>query len=195
MADDDQNDQQNQQDGTEEIDDSDAEQLLADAVETSDDAESDTDETATDSTDWKAEATKWKRLSRQNEKTAKTTAEKLREYENRNKSDAERLQEDRDAHKTRAEKAEQALRKREVAEEFAPEHATVAQIRAVAKRLTGDDDDELEADARELFDLLAPAKSRTATRPQERLRGGADPDEPVEETDPRKLAAQIPRTR
>lgn len=191
MADENEQDQNEQQ--SEEIDDNDAEQLLADAVD-SDDTSDDTDETATDSTDWKAEATKWKRLSRQNEKTAKTTAEKLREYENQNKSEAERLQEDRDTHKTRAEKAEQALRKREMAEEHAPEHATVAQIRAVAKRLNGDDDESLEADAKELFDLLAPAKSRTTSRPQERLRGGADPDEPLEETDPRKLAAKIPRS-
>lgn len=190
MADDNEQDQNEQP--TEEIDDSDAEQLLADAVDS--DGSDDPDETATDSTDWKAEAAKWKRLSRQNEKTAKTTAERLREYENQNKSEAERLQEDRDSHKSRAEKAEQSLRKREVAEEFAPEHATVAQIRAVAKRLTGDDDDALEADAKELFDLLAPAKSRTTARPQERLRGGGDPDEPVEETDPRKLAARIPRS-
>ena len=65
----DENDQQNSsesevdtsgQSGTEEIDDADAEALLADAVE------SDPGESATDATDWKAEAEKWKRLSRQN---------------------------------------------------------------------------------------------------------------------------------
>lgn len=191
----DENDQQNSSESevdtsgqpTEEIDDDDAEALLADAVG------ADSSESETDTTDWKAEARHWKAMSRKNEKSAKTTAEKLKEFEDRDKSAAERLQEDRDGHKSRAEKAEQSLRKRELAEELAPEHATVAQIRAVAKRLSGDDDDTLEADAKELFDLIAPAKSRTTSRPQERLRGGADPDEPVEETDPRKLAAQIPR--
>jgi len=35
--------------------------------------------------------------------------------------------------------------------------------------------------------------SKTASRPKERLRGGSEPDEDVEETDPRKLAAMLPR--
>jgi len=120
---------------------------------------------------------------------------KLKEFEDQGKSESERLQEERDSHKSRAEKAEAALKRREVAEDRAPEHATPAQIRAVAKRLAGDTDEELEKDADELFALLAPAPtgSKTASRPKERLRGGSEPDEDVEETDPRKLAALIPR--
>jgi hypothetical protein len=157
----------------------------------------------TDEKDWKAEAEKWKRLSRHNEKTATERAAALKKYEDANKSESERLQEERDSHKTRAEKAEAALKRREIAEQLAPDHATVKQISQVAKRMSGEDDDALEADAKELFDLLAPAPepteskpgTKTPARPKERLKGGADPDEEPEETDPRKLAALLPRRR
>lgn len=174
------------------IDDDDAEQLLADAV----DDDTTTPETpVTDDRDWKAEAEKWKKLSRQNEKTASERAAALKKYEDANKSESERLQEERDSHKTRAEKAEAALRRREIAEQAAPDHATAKQIAQVAKRMSGDDDDALEADANELFEWIAPAAStpKTPSRPKERLRGGAEPDDEPEETDPRKLAALIPR--
>jgi len=179
------------------LSDDEAEQLLADAGDKPNPGPADKrpDDQADDKTDWKAEAEKWKSLSRQNEKAAKERAAALKKYEDANKSEAQRLEEERDSHRTRAEKAEAALKRREVAEERAPEHATPAQIRAVAKRLAGDTDEELEKDADELFALLAPAPtgSKTASRPKERLRGGSEPDEDVEETDPRKLAALIPR--
>lgn len=153
----------------------------------------------TDDKDWKAEAERWKKLSRQNEATAKQRADALKKYEDANKSESERLQEALTTHQSRADKAEAALKRREVAESRAPEHATVAQIKAVAKRLAGDSDDELEADADELFALFAPAPepkpAKTPSRPTERLRGGGDPDEEPQETDPRKLAALIPRRR
>ncbi|HVL82687.1 MAG TPA: hypothetical protein VM367_00105 [Pseudonocardia sp.] len=170
------------------LDEDDAKRLLEPAGKPARDS-------ATDDTDWRAEAEKWKRLSRQNERAAKERADKLREYEDANKSESQRLQEERDSHKTRAEKAEAALRRREVAEERAPEHATPAQIRAVAKRLAGESDEELEADADELFALLAPAPEprKVAQRPKERLRGGGDPDDEPDETDPRKLADAIRR--
>jgi hypothetical protein len=129
-------------------------------------------------------------------KEAAELAAKLKAIDDKDKTESQRLQEDRDQHRTRAEKAEAALRRREIAEQLAPDHATVAQIRAVAKRMSGDDDDALEEDARELFDLIAPAPPvRTAQRPKERLRGGSEPEEPAEETDPVKLAALIPRRR
>lgn len=159
-------------------------------------------ESATDDKDWKAEAEKWKKLSRQNEKTAAERAAALKKYEDAKKSESERLQEERDSHKTRAEKAEAALKRREIAEQAAPEHATAKQIAQVAKRLAGDDDDALEADAKELFELIVPALDAKSSpkvagsRPQPRLKGGtADPDEDPEENDPRKLAALLPRRR
>jgi hypothetical protein len=168
-----------------------------------DDADQGPGESATDDRDWKAEAEKWKKLSRQNEKTAAERAVALKKYEDAKKSESQRLQEERDLHKTRAEKAEAALRRREIAEQLAPEHATAKQIAQVAKRMAGEDDEALEADAKELFDLLAPAPAagepkpgtKTPARPKERLKGGATPDEEPEENDPRKLAALVPRRR
>lgn len=178
------------------ISDEDAQKLLNDDPPKADDQP---EPSATDDKDWKAEAEKWRKLSRQNEATAKQRADALKKYEDANKSESERLQEALTTHQSRAEKAEAALKRREVAETRAPEHATVAQIRAVAKRLAGDSDDELEADADELFALLAPAPApvpaRTPSRPKEQLRGGGDPNEEPEENDPRKLAARIPRRR
>lgn len=178
------------------ITDADAEKLLADAVDDTP-AAPPSAESATDDKDWKADAEKWRRLSRQNEATAKANAAKLQQYEDQGKSEAERLQQAATSNLTRAEKAEAALRSREIAEARAPEHATVAHIKAVAKRLVGDSDDDLEADADDLFALLAPAPPtpKTPTRPKERLRGGAEPDEDTEESDPRKLAALVPRRR
>lgn len=209
MADDDQNNNHNEHNNADELeqfDEETAQRLLAAAVGKGD-ADDDQDdvgtqdtsrETAKDSTDWRAEAEKWKKLSRKNEQTARTTAEKLKEYEDQGKSESQRLQEERDSHKTRAEKAEAALKRREIAEARAPEHVTVAQIKAVAKRLAGETDDDLESDADELFALLAPKPVETPKvpeRPKERLRGGGDPDEESEENDPKKLAALVPRRR
>lgn len=184
-----------------ELSDDEAKQLLDENSDETSDSEGElkanppTGESATDTTDWKAEAEKWKKLSRRNEAAAKSNADKLKQFEDQGKSESERLQEDRDTHKSRAEKAEAALRRREIAENRAPEHATTAQIKAVAKRLAGDSDDDLEQDADELFALLAPAPvvPKTPSRPKERLKGGSEPDEPVEETDPRRLAAAVPR--
>jgi murein DD-endopeptidase MepM/ murein hydrolase activator NlpD len=172
--------------------DDEAEQLLADAVTAE---EQTSPESVTDERDWKAEADRWKSLSRKNENAAKQNAAKLKQYEDANKTESQRLQEERDSHRTRAERAEAALRRRDIAEARAPEHATAAQIKAVAKRLAGESDDDLEADADELFAFLAPAPTspKTPSRPKERLRGGSEPDEPVETDDPRKLAASIPR--
>ena len=181
------------QDESLDISDEDAQQLLEDPPED----KADPDKSATDERDWKAEAERWKKLSRQNEAAAKQRAAELKKYEDQNKSDAERLQEALSEHQTRAQKAEAALKRREIAEARAPEHATIAQIKAVAKRLAGESDDDLEADADELFALLAPAPAtaKTPARPKEKLKGGAEPDEAPAETDPRKLAALIPRRR
>jgi murein DD-endopeptidase MepM/ murein hydrolase activator NlpD len=185
-----------QDDATPELNlsDEDAQRLL-DAPDGDSPDERKPDTQSEDKTDWKAEAEKWKSLSRKNEKSANERAAALKKYEDANKTEAERLQEALSQHQSRAEKAEFALKRREIAEQRAPEHATPAQIRAVAKRLAGDNDEALEKDADELFELLAPAPStpKTTSKPQERLRGGSDPDEPVEESDPRKLAAMLPR--
>lgn len=59
-------------------------------------------------------------------------------------------------------------------------------------RLKGDTEEEILADAEKLLTLVAGRKAPTP-RPKEALRGGGKPDAEPEETDPRKLAALIPR--
>lgn len=179
--------------------DNDAEQLLADAVEADEAAGGkDVDAVAESGKDWKAEAEKWRQLSRKNEKSFKDTAAKLKKYEDEGKSELQRLQEERDQLRESSSKAASEARAMRVAMDRAPEHATLAQVRAVAKRVRGEEDDELEQDADELFALLAPepkAATKTPSRPKERLKGGSEPDEEPEEMDPRKLAARVPRHR
>lgn len=127
--------------------------------------------------------------------------DKLKKYEDEGKSETQRLQEAAEEAKTRAGKAEAGLLRMQVALENAPEGATLAQIRAVAKRLAGESKEDMEADAEELFALVAPTRSEKddgdkkplPTKPREKLRGGGDPDDEPEVTDPRKLAALIGR--
>lgn len=119
-------------------------------------------------------------------------AAKAKELEDANKSETEKLIEDRDASKSRADSAEMRATKFSIALEHAPESATVKQIQSVAKRLSGSTEEELEADAVELYEMFgASAKKPQQRKPTEKLRGGSDPDEPIEETDPRKLADLI----
>jgi hypothetical protein len=122
---------------------------------------------------------------------------KLKEYEDRDKTDTQRLQEALDEAKGRATKAESGALKLQTAIDRAPDGASMTQIRAVAKRLSGDTEEELQSDADELFELLAPATETTKKplpgKPQERLAGGGDPGEEPDETDPRKLADAIGR--
>jgi len=147
------------------------------------------------------ELAKWKSLARQHEKRFKEASSKLNEYESASKSDLERWEERATTAESRAGTAEAKAKALEIAIDRAPEHATLAQVRAVAKRVRGEDDDALEKDADELFELLAPAPpeprpgDKTPARPKERLKGGATPDEEPEEDDPRKLAALLPRRR
>lgn len=179
--------------------DDEAKQLLVDADEEADRPER-SEKSETDTTDWKAEAEKWKKLSRKNENAAKSTAEKLKQYEDANKSEFQRIEERAAAAETRAAKAESTAKALQIAMERAPEHATLAQVRAVAKRVRGDDEDALAEDADELFALLAPEPKapKTPSRPKERLKGAVadgEPDAEPEITDPRKLAAMVPRRR
>jgi hypothetical protein len=126
--------------------------------------------------------------------------EEVKAFKDKDKTEAQRLAESAEEAKTRAGKLETDLRKLTTAMERAPEGATLAQIRAVAKRLSGDSEEELEADADELFELLAPKstsddgkRSAPAGKPTPTLRGGGDPEDEPEEMDPRKLAGLIGR--
>jgi hypothetical protein len=122
----------------------------------------------------------------------------LRKFTDAQKSEGQRLQETAQQSTARADKAESGLRAMQVALDRAPDGATIAQVRAVAKRVRGDDDEALESDADELYTLLAPGKPEQqtkvpTTRPTERLRGGTSPEDDLEETDAGKLADLINR--
>lgn len=118
-------------------------------------------------------------------------AARLDELENANKSEQQRAQEAREAAEKRAHDAEQRLLRLEVATE---KGLTPAQ----ARRLVGTTREELEADADELLESFGtptpPPGEAVPRRPREALRpGGRGEPEPPEETDPRKLAARVPR--
>lgn len=142
-------------------------------------------------------------MKREKNAAKKQTAEllaKLKNYEDKDKTEGQRLQEAAEDAKTRATKAESSARKLQMALDRAPEGATLAHIKAVAKRISGDSDEDLEADCDELFALFAPQKDNVTTtkkeppgKPKERLSGGGEPDDNPEEMDPRKLADSIGR--
>lgn len=178
--------------------DAEAERLPVDGVEGAESESTDKADLPDRRGDLRSEADKWKALARKHEKAFKDSSARLKQYEDQGKTDLERWEERASTAEARAGTAESKARALEIAMERAPEHATVTQIRAVAKRIRGDDDGELEADADELFEFLAPepkAAPKVGGRPKERLKGGSEPDEEPEETDPRKLAALLPRRR
>jgi hypothetical protein len=121
-------------------------------------------------------------------------ARKAKELEDAGKSDAERLTGEVKTHQTRAEAAEARAMRLEVA---LSKGLTATQ----AKRLVGATVEELEADADELLASFGGGKNdkdderkAPAGRPVERLRSGGGSDGgDITETDPRKLAAMVPR--
>lgn len=129
-------------------------------------------------------------------RAAEPLAKRAQDADEASKTETQRLTEQAQANLARAEKAERELLRTSVA---ARKGLTPDQ----ARRLVGATEEELDADADELLAAFAGANGTATTpppaatlprrRPTERLRGGDDPDEPAEETDPRKLAAQIPR--
>jgi hypothetical protein len=123
-------------------------------------------------------------------------AKKVKTHEDASKSDQEKLSERVTEAEKRATSAEGTALRLEVALEKAPEGMPLAQVRKLAKRLSGSTKEELEADADELFeDFKTEDEPGQAprSRPKERLRPGAAPSAEPEETDPIKLAAQVPR--
>lgn len=124
---------------------------------------------------------------------------KVAEYEDANKSESQRLQEAAEAANTRATSAESEARRLQAAMDNAPEGMTLDKIKAVAKRLSGDDEDALASDAEELYALMAPASPEPAPspsvprKPKEALRGGGDPEQEPQESAPNKLADLIGR--
>lgn len=125
----------------------------------------------------------------------KAKAAKVDELEASKKSDLEKLTEQIEGlKKSQTETEARALR----AEVATAKGLTAAQ----AKRLAGTTREELESDADEIIEAFPVAPSTETTprggppsrQPKPALRGGGDPttEEPVE-TDPAKLAADVPR--
>jgi len=140
-----------------------------------------------------AEIAKWKSMSRKHEGQAKLNsdaAKRLAEIEEANKTEAQKAADKAALSDKAAADATQELARLRVA-------MRKGLTEAQAKRLIGATEEELEADADELLDSFTdktPAdKDGKPTRPKERLRSGAAPDEEPDETDPRKLAASVPR--
>lgn len=123
-------------------------------------------------------------------KELEAKAAKLDELENAGKSELERLTAQTQEAERKAQEAEARALRLEVA---ANKGLTPAQ----AKRLVGSSVEELEADADELLATFAPAdpgdpKPTPSGKPREQLKpGSGDPDEPVAETDVRKLGERM----
>ncbi len=147
-----------------------------------------------------AQIAKWKELARKHETAAKMSPERrqelleierlYKEAEDSKKTETQKLREQKAASDKKAASAQGELLRLRVA-------MRKGLTEAQAKRLVGDTEEELEADADELLSSFGhkhPADDAgTVTRPKERLRSGAAPDEEPDETDPRKLAAFVPR--
>jgi len=165
---------------------------------TDDDKPTDDEPGGTDGTDGKVdkdrEIAKWKGLSRKHEAQAKSNADaakKLKDIEDANKTEVQKLADEKAASDKAAASSQGELLRLRVA-------MRKGLTETQAKRLIGATEEELEADADELLESFGGEKKSAGeggkpTRPKERLRSGAAPDEEPDETDPQKLAANVPR--
>ena len=128
-------------------------------------------------------------------------ADRLKAIDDKDKSEAQKLEERATAAEQRAAAAESSALRLEVALDKAPEGMATAQVKKLAKRLTGSTQEELEADAEELFATFAPNDDGDDGQgpprsPKEHLRSGAgtsSEDDDDDEMDPDKLAELVPR--
>lgn len=143
----------------------------------------------------------WKLIEGLRADTAKAKADrdaaqaKIQQHERANESAQEKASREKAEAEKRATAAEGQALRLDVALDKAPEGMTIAQVRKLAKRLSGSTREELEADAAELFedfDGNGGGGEDPPRRPKERLRSGAGGSEP-EENDPKKLAEQVSR--
>ncbi len=135
-----------------------------------------------DAEDFDAERAKAKIAKANNE--AKNLRQRIKELESTNEESA-KLISDRDAHRNRADLAEAEVTRLKVA-------LRLGLTEVQAKRLVGDTEEELEADAKELLAAFGAPKA-PGTKPTPKLRSGAEPDAEPEEMDPAKLAAKYGR--
>lgn len=130
-----------------------------------------------------------RKARRDAEAALKDVQAQLKELTDKDKSEVEKLREEvASLTRDRDDAAAKALR-HEVA---AAKGLTAAQ----AKRLVGATKEELEADADEILEAFQPAAGGSTPPPSRRpaadLRGGSDPTDEPEETDPKKLAESVP---
>ena len=131
------------------------------------------------------------KILRESDKAGAEAIRRLAEIEDANKSELQKIADAKAASDTVATTAQGELLRLRVA-------MRKGLTEAQAKRLTGATEEEMEADADDLLASFGGDKKPAdtdgkPTRPKERLRSGAAPDEEPDETDPRKLAASVPR--
>jgi len=120
-------------------------------------------------------------------KEAEQNRLKLKELEDKDKSEAEKLT----ARVTELESQLAQANSRVMRAEIALDKGLT---RTQARRLVGETEDELAADADDLLSSFTPdQKSPAPAKPTEDLKGGGDPTQEPTELDPRKLAESIPR--
>lgn len=151
------------------------------------------------------EVEKWKGLSRKHEDRAKENADaaaELQKLKDGEKTEAQKNADKAAEAEKRATDAEAASLRLEVALDKAPEGMALAQVRKLAKRLTGSTKEELEQDADELFDDFKPGTGSegdddkkdkdgkdgkdggSGGRPKEDLKSGSVPDAKADEVEP-----------
>lgn len=157
--------------------------------ETEDTTTSETEDTSTEEFD-KDRALATIKKQREAEKAANDRAKaleaKLKEFEDRDKTEAQKAAEERDTSKQEATEAK----------------AEVIRLRMLVKYgldeedldlLGAGDEEQIEARAKRLCERSTGKAEDPKRRPKERLRTGATGDTEPEESDPTKLAGQVPR--
>lgn len=149
----------------------------------------DNTDSSSSETDWRAEARKWEKRAKQNYEAAK----QLEEIEQSKKSDLEKLAEARDEARADAQKAKAEFARLRVA---LKKGLTESQ----AKRLVGETEEDLEADADELLTAFSNTnkeadededKASMPKKPRERL-PSSEPSKTENDTEsPSKLADLI----
>lgn len=135
-----------------------------------------------------------RKARREAEKEKKDLEARLKDLEDKDKSENERLADKlKTAESNAATATADSLRLRVALRKGLNE--------TQAKRLVGTTEEELESDADDLLASFKPAdddkkdpKPGPGGKPVEDLKGGGDPTDEPEETDPRKLADSIPRS-
>lgn len=117
--------------------------------------------------------------------------EKIRKLnsENKNLRDAKKAAEEKAAGTDEKDTRIQALEAENLRIRIGARHGLPDEL---IDRLKGNTEEEILADAEKLLALVS-GKQAPTQRPKEALRGGGQPGVEPEETDPRKLAARIPR--